>query len=69
MNDRQDHRPKIRIGCRMRELADIVSAMPGCSKSDVHIPPNARPFQLAGDECAYQWAELAHAPNLDSASV
>jgi hypothetical protein len=34
MNDRQYHGPKIRIGCRMRELADIVSAMPGCSKSD-----------------------------------
>jgi hypothetical protein len=25
---------KPRIGYRMRELADIVSAMPGCSKSD-----------------------------------
>ena len=25
---------KPRIGHRMRELADIVSAMPGCSKSD-----------------------------------
>jgi hypothetical protein len=25
---------KVRIGCRMRELADIVSALPGCSKSE-----------------------------------
>lgn len=34
MNDRKDHDPKPRVGPRMRELADIVSAMPGCSKSD-----------------------------------
>jgi hypothetical protein len=34
MNDRQDHDPKLRVGPRMRELAEIVSAMPGCSKSD-----------------------------------
>lgn len=29
-----DGATKLRIGCRMRERGDIVSAMPGCSKSD-----------------------------------